>query len=218
MGEALIHAARIEAGRGRGQVRRLEGRREQLIDAGDREAETPDLAVAPGLRCAPFDGVVAILGVEPQRIEHAVRGVAPAGILDHHRIAVARIDRGMVVDIGLRDPLVIGAGAGSGRVRDRSRRGGRCRRPAGRRRASAPARRSRPRSRRSRAHRPRCHPPAPLLAASLARFAAGQNRCGAGFGLPRFGWMRGAAGRAGCCGTRDASGETAKRTQFGAVP
>ena len=121
MGEALVHAARIEAGRHGGEMRRLKGGGEQLIDARDGEAEAPDPAVAPGLACAPFDGVVAVLGIEAERVEFAFRGVAPAAVLDHHGVAVPRIDRRMVVDVGLGDALVVGLALDQGR--DRPARG-----------------------------------------------------------------------------------------------
>ena len=117
MGEALVHAARIEARHGGGEVRGLERGGEQLVHTGDREAEAPHPPVAPGLRRAPFDGVVAVLGIEAERIELTLGGVAPAGVLDHHGIAVARIDRRVVVDVGLGDALVVGLALDQGRNR-----------------------------------------------------------------------------------------------------
>ena len=108
MGEALVHAARIEAGDGRGEVRGMQRGGQHLVHAGDGEAEAPHPAVAPGLCRAPFDAVVAVLGIEAKGIEVAFGGVAPAGVLDHHGVTVAGIDRRMVVDVGLGDALVVG--------------------------------------------------------------------------------------------------------------
>ena len=50
------------------------------------EAEGSDLARRPRLRGRPLDGVVAVLALVQVRHELAVRSVAPAHVLHHHRV------------------------------------------------------------------------------------------------------------------------------------
>ena len=71
-----------------------------LDDAAIGAADHADLAVAPGLPGDPIDGVVAVVLLLPERIEHAFGFVTPADVLGHH--GVAAVHEGLIerCDIG----------------------------------------------------------------------------------------------------------------------
>ena len=114
-------------GADRGQVRRAVQRGLGLDDGAVRAAHHPDLAIAPGLRGDPLDGVVAVFalpivaGVIVAAV--ALGFVARADVLDDEDIAALYIPARNAVPLG--EGLVVGvadqnsrpgAGAGGGRV------------------------------------------------------------------------------------------------------
>ena len=108
VGPAVVVIRRCMCRCDRGERRRGFGGRQPLGGADIGEAVHANLAIRSGEISRPFDCVVAVLRLVPERVELAFRGVLTTYVLDDDDIAVGRVILGGRVDVGLSCCLVVG--------------------------------------------------------------------------------------------------------------